>query len=115
MIPGQPDTEIRVKFIIPFPLGDDGMRLRVAQIPARALAPTTAVVSVPVESSFEATLPEAGDSFFEASIMEQFVIRCGATAEDEGFDAVVMDTISDSGLRALQSRLSIPVVGPGQT
>jgi allantoin racemase len=34
-------------------------------------------------------------------------------SEEEGFDAVVMDTVSDSGLAALRSRLSIPVLGPG--
>lgn len=34
-------------------------------------------------------------------------------AEEEGYDAVVMDTVSDSGLGALRSRLSIPVLGPG--
>ena len=34
--------------------------------------------------------------------------------EEEGFDAVCIDTVSDSGLYALRSRLSIPVFGPGQ-
>ncbi len=39
--------------------------------------------------------------------------RPGFASEDEGYDAVVMDTVSDSGLAALRSRLSIPVLGPG--
>ncbi len=32
-------------------------------------------------------------------------------SEAEGYDAVVMDTTSDSAIYALRSRLSIPVVG----
>ena len=38
----------------------------------------------------------------------------GVSAEDEGYDAVVIETCSDSGLAALRSRLTIPVIGPGQ-
>ena len=34
--------------------------------------------------------------------------------KNEGYSAVVIDTVSDSGLRALRSRLSIPVLGPGR-
>jgi allantoin racemase len=33
--------------------------------------------------------------------------------QEEGYDAVVMDTVSDSGMYALRSRLTIPVIGPG--
>lgn len=33
-------------------------------------------------------------------------------AEEEGFDAVCINTMSDSGLSALRSRLSIPVIAP---
>jgi allantoin racemase len=36
------------------------------------------------------------------------------TAEEEGFDAVVIDTMSDSGMAPLRSVLSIPVIGPGK-
>ena len=42
-----------------------------------------------------------------------YVAEAGLRAEDEGFDAVVIDTMSDSGLWALRSRLTIPVFGPG--
>lgn len=45
--------------------------------------------------------------------MEMYVFEAGMRAEEEGCDAVVMDTVSDSGLDALRSRLTIPVVGPG--
>src|SRR4029078_6021300 len=44
---------------------------------------------------------------------DRCVTEAGLGGEDEGFDAVVIDTMSDSGLWALRSRLSIPVLGPG--
>ena len=38
----------------------------------------------------------------------------GKTAQDEGYDAVCIDTMSDSGMNALRSVLDIPVIGPGR-
>ena len=42
-----------------------------------------------------------------------YVTEAGLRAVDEGCDALVMDTVSDSGLGALRARLSIPDVGLG--
>ena len=36
------------------------------------------------------------------------------TAEQDGYDAVCVDTMSDSGVNALRSVLDIPVIGPGR-
>src|SRR3546814_20130782 len=47
-------------------------------------------------------------------MMDLGVYEAGRTAEQEGFDAVVIDTMSDSGMAALRSVLSIPVIGPGK-
>lgn len=47
-------------------------------------------------------------------LMDWTVFQAGISAEDDGFAAVVVDTVSDSGVRALRSRLSIPVLGPGE-
>jgi len=46
--------------------------------------------------------------------MDWTVFQAGIDAEDQGYAAVVVDTVSDSGVRALRSRLSIPVIGPGE-
>ena len=40
------------------------------------------------------------------------IFEAGMKAEQEGFDAVCIDTMSDSGVAALRSVLSIPVIGP---
>jgi allantoin racemase len=100
---------VRIQYIIPFPFDESGIAARAAQIPRDALGPNTEVVCVPVRNSIEAML----DSEYEAAIFDLYVAEAGLRAEDEGFDAVVMDTVSDSGLGILRSRLSIPVIPPG--
>src|SRR3989442_13612171 len=99
---------MRIKFIIPFPFDDEGVANRAAQIPSELLGPDTEVECVPVRNS--ATLV---DCYYEDLIFEMYITEAGLRAEEEGFDAVIMDTVSDSGLYALRSRLSILVMRPG--
>ena len=99
---------MRIKFIIPFPFDDEGIANRAAQIPDEILGPDTEVECVPVRNS--ATLV---DSYYEDLVFDMYIAEAGLRAEEEGYDAVVMDTVSDSGLWALRSRLAIPVIGPG--
>jgi allantoin racemase len=99
---------LRIKFIIPFPFGDEGVANRAAQIARASLGPDTEVESVPVRNS--ATLV---DCYYEDLVFDMYITEAGLRAEEEGYDAVLMDTVSDSGMYALRSRLTIPVVGPG--
>ena len=99
---------MRIKFIIPFPFDEEGIANRAAQIPRHLLSPETDVECVPVRNS--ATLV---DCYYEDLVFDMYITEAGLRAEEEGYDAVVMDTVSDSGLYALRSRLSIPVIGPG--
>ena len=99
---------MRIKFIIPFPFDDEGIANRAAQIPKEILGPDTEVDCVPVRNS--ATLV---DCYYEALVFDMYIVEAGLRAEEEGYDAVIMDTVSDSGMYALRSRLSIPVIGPG--
>ena len=99
---------MRIKFIIPFPFDDEGIANRAEQIPRELLGADTDVECVPVRNS--ATLV---DCYYEALIFDMYIVEAGVRAEEEGYDAVVMDTASDSGLYALRSRLTIPVIGPG--
>jgi len=99
---------MRIKFIIPFPFDDEGIANRAAQIPDEILGPGTEVECVPVRNS--ATLV---DCYYEDLVFDMYIAEAGLRAEEEGYDAVVMDTVSDSGLWALRSRLTIPVIGPG--
>ncbi len=56
-----------------------------------------------------------GDSYYDAMLMDMSVFEAGLKAQEEGYDAICIDTVSDSGMYALRSRLTIPVIGPGQT
>src|SRR5712664_4194598 len=93
---------MRIKFIIPFPFDEEGIANRAAQIPADLLGPDTHVECVPVRNS--ATLV---DCYYEALVFDMYIAEAGLRAEQEGFDAVIMDTVSDSGMYALRSRLTI--------
>jgi allantoin racemase len=99
---------MRIKYIIPFPFDDEGIANRAAQIPHDVLGPDTEVECIPVRNS--ATLV---DCYYEDLVFDMYIVEAGLRAEDEGYDAVVMDTVSDSGMYALRSRLRIPVIGPG--
>ena len=99
---------MRIKYIIPFPFDEEGIANRAAQIPREILGPDTEVECIPVRNS--ATLV---DCYYEDLVFDMYIAEAGLRAEDEGYDAVIMDTVSDSGMYALRSRLTIPVVGPG--
>src|SRR2546429_394179 len=102
------ESAMRIKYIVPFPFDEEGLANRAAQVPKELLGPDTVVECVPVRNS--ATLV---DCYYEDLVFDMYIVEAGLRAEEEGFDAVIMDTVSDSGLYALRSRLSIPVVGPG--
>lgn len=55
-----------------------------------------------------------GDSYHDTMMMDWTVFQAGVEAERDGYAGVLIDTVSDSGLRPLRSALSIPVVGPGE-
>jgi allantoin racemase len=99
---------LRIKFIIPFPFDEEGIANRAAQIPADLLGRDTQVECVPVRNSAAMV-----DSLYEAAIFDMYIAEAGLRAEQEGYDAVIMDTVSDAGLTVLRSKLSIPVIGPG--
>ena len=99
----------RIKVIVPIPMDAAGVANRAAQLPSE-------VVRAGYEPVFEAVRFGAtlGDSYHDMMLMDWTVFQAGITAEAEGFAAVCIDTVSDSGLRALRSRLTIPVIGPGE-
>ena len=106
---------MRIKHIVPFPLGPADLSLRAHQVPEHVRAGGTIVESVPVRNSFAPDAPRAATTYYEWALLEAYVLEAGSSAEDEGYDAVVVDTTTDSSIRALRSRLDIPVVGAGMT
>jgi len=99
----------RIKVIVPIPMDEAGVANRRAQLPEAMIRPGFEVEFVAVRDG-----AALGDSYYDALLMDMFVFEAGLRAEREGYDAVCIDTVSDSGMYALRSRLSIPVLGPGQ-
>jgi allantoin racemase len=99
----------RVLVIVPFALDDEGLALRKRQV---------AAVPFGSDIEFDFRPVKAGPSSFMSqhdwSLMELAIFEAGLSAQDDGYDAVTIDTVSDSGADALRSVLDIPVVSPGR-
>lgn len=100
----------KIKMIFPVPMSEATRPLVESQLPPELIRPGIEVSFVGAGS-----VMTLADSYYDMAIMEQAVIQAGVQAEDEGFDAVCINTMSDSGLAALRSRLSIPVLSPAVT
>ena len=99
----------RIKVIVPIPMDEAGVANRAEQLPAH-------FVRAGFQPEFEAVRWGAalGDSYHDTLLMDWTVFQAGVNAEAEGYAGVLIDTVSDSGMRPLRSALSIPVVGPGE-
>ena len=102
---------IRIKSISAFPQDEEGLARRRAKVPPGTLEETTQVDFVGVRDAGVLLM----DSHYNLALHEPFLVEAGLRSEDEGYDAVVVDTVTDIAVDALRSRLSIPVVGAGQT
>lgn len=101
---------MRIKHILTFPHDEEGVAQRRALLPPDLLQETTQVDMVPIRDAGALLF----DSYYNAALFEPFIIAAGVRAEEEGYDAVCVDTVSDQGVSALRSRLTIPVLGAGQ-
>jgi allantoin racemase len=99
----------RILMIVPVPLPAVALAGFAAQIPPALKRPGMTVDFVGVRNGTTVL-----DSYYEATLADAFCLEAGLSAEDDGYDAVCINSMSDSGLSALRSRLSIPVVGPGR-
>ena len=99
----------RVLVIVPFPLGESGIGNRAAQLEKVELGPG-------IEFDFRGVRagPALLDSGHDTGLAEVALAEVGIRAQEEGYDAVCIDTMSDSGVGILRSFLDIPVIGPGR-
>ena len=94
----------RVLVIVPFPLGEAGMANRAAQLGS---------VELGSGIDFDFRGVRAGPALLD-SPHDTGLAEVGLKAQEEGYDAVCIDTMSDSGVNLLRSVLDIPVIGPGR-
>ena len=99
----------KVLVIVPFPMSEENRDQRRRQLEAVDLGPDIAF-------DFESVrvAPRNYVSASDMTLAEFGALEAGLTAEARGYDAVCIDTMSDSGLAALRSELDIPVIGPGR-
>jgi Asp/Glu/hydantoin racemase len=100
----------RVLVVVPFAMSSDNLLLRQAQLQGLSFGDGI---------RFEYRAVRAGPmnyaSHHDFVLADAANFEAGCRAQQEGFDAVCIDTMSDSGVAALRSVLDIPVFGPGRT
>lgn len=104
------DGALRVLVVVPFPLDAQGVENRRAQLASCRLGPDIRFDYRPVKAG-----PALFDSHHDWLLGDLALYEAGLTAQDEGYHAVCIDTMSDSGVSALRSLLDIPVIGPART
>lgn len=100
----------RILNIVPVPVPAAALEAFRAQLPDEAVHPD-------FENVFVAAAQGARiiDSPYEQLLAEAFVLEAGCRAEEDGYAAVCVNSMSDSALAALRSRLRIPVVAPASS
>ena len=100
----------KVLVIVPFPMSEENLSLRREQLRAIHVSESLSFTFRPVKAAPRNYISQADMVLADIGVLET-----GLSAEKEGFSAICVDTMSDSGVAALRSVLSIPVIGPGRT
>ena len=99
----------KVLVIVPFPMSEENRRSREAQLDAVQLGPGIEFHFRPVRAA-----PANYTSEHDSVLADISILDVAKSAQAQGYDAVCIDTMSDSGLAAARSLLDIPVIAPGR-
>lgn len=99
----------RVLVVVPFAMSAENLALRQAQLQGLQFGEHIRFEYRPVKAG-----PVNYSSHHDFVLADAANFEAGCEAEREGFHAVCIDTMSDSGVAALRSVLNIPVFGPGR-
>ncbi len=99
----------RVLVLVPYPFGEKGVANRRAQLDSCSIGPGIEFFYEPVKAG-----PAGYESYHDTAIMELALFEAGLRAEQDGYDAVCIDSTSDAGVSALRSVLDVPVIGGGK-
>lgn len=99
----------RVLVVVPFPMDEGNVAKRRAQLDAVRLGDGITFDYKPVSIA-----PANYVSQQDSVLADIGILEAGLQAQADGYDAVCIDTVSDSGMSALRSVLDIPVIGPGR-
>jgi allantoin racemase len=99
----------RILVLVPFALAEEDIAKRREQTAEVELRPGVTFDFRPVAAG-----PSSFMSPHDWALMDIALFEAGLSAADDGYDAVLIDTVSDSGADALRSMLDIPVLAPGR-
>jgi Asp/Glu/hydantoin racemase len=99
----------KVCVLVPFAFDEKGLANRRQQQQSVRLSPDMVLEYKPVKAG-----PALYDSHHDYVLADLAMLEAGLEAADEGYDAICIDTMSDSGANALRSMLEIPVIAPGR-
>jgi allantoin racemase len=99
----------KILVLVPVPLDEEGVANRRSQQQSVTLGPDLEFEYRPLKAG-----GDWGDSYHDYLLVDLGIYEAGMTAQEEGYDAVCIDTMTDSGMNALRSVLDIPVIGPGR-
>ena len=99
----------KVLVIVPFAFDDDGIDNRRSQLDSVKFGPD-------IDFDFRGVKagPAILDCYHDYLLGDVALFEAAMTGQDDGYDAVCIDTMSDSGMNAMRSVLDIPVIGPGR-
>ena len=92
----------RVVVLVPFAFDEKGLANRRAQLASVKLGPEIDFDYRPVKAG-----PALYDSYQDFMLADVAMYEAGLTAQEDGYDAVCIDTMSDSGVNALRSVLDV--------
>lgn len=99
----------KILVLVPFALDESQIANRQAQTREISARPDVTFHFKPVKTG-----PTSFTSPHDWLLLDIALFEAGLDAQKDGFDAVVIDTVSDSGADALRSVLDIPVLAPGR-
>src|SRR4030088_1435918 len=100
----------RVCVLVPFAFDEKGLGNRPLPPEVPQFSPDMVLDYKPVKAG-----PALYDSYHDYVLADFSMLEAGLEAADEGYDALCIDTMSDSGASALRSVLDIPVITPGKS
>ncbi len=100
----------KVCVLVPFAFDEKGLANRRIQQDSVRLSPDMELDYKPVKAG-----PALYDSYHDYVLADFSMFEAGIEAAEEGYDAICIDTMSDSGANALRSVLDIPVITPGKS
>ncbi len=100
----------RIAVLVPFAFDEEGLANRRSQQQSVSWGPGIEFEYVPVSAG-----PQWYENYHDWILSDLAMLECALRIQHDGYDAICIDTMSDSGVNAIRCELDIPVLGPGRT